>query len=63
MVALIDFMPPRGKASDIVRLVRGISGTGEDADGNGDPLRLRRGHSLGQEKRGWRRCWRFAGRT
>lgn len=26
-VALIDFMPPRGKASDIVRLVRGIRGT------------------------------------
>ncbi|KJC38266.1 glucoamylase [Bradyrhizobium sp. LTSP849] len=26
-VALIDFMPPRGKASDIVRLVRGIAGT------------------------------------
>ena len=25
-VALIDFMPPRGKASDIVRLVRGPSG-------------------------------------
>src|ERR1700748_3754524 len=25
-VALIDFMPPRGKASDIVRLVHGISG-------------------------------------
>jgi GH15 family glucan-1,4-alpha-glucosidase len=25
-VALIDFMPPRGEASDIVRLVRGISG-------------------------------------
>jgi GH15 family glucan-1,4-alpha-glucosidase len=25
-VVLIDFMPPRGKASDIVRLVRGISG-------------------------------------
>src|SRR4051812_32557667 len=25
-VALIDFMPPRGKASDVVRLVRGISG-------------------------------------
>jgi GH15 family glucan-1,4-alpha-glucosidase len=25
-VALIDFMPPRGKASDIVRLVRGIAG-------------------------------------
>ncbi|MBR1088062.1 glycoside hydrolase family 15 protein [Bradyrhizobium manausense] len=27
IVALIDFMPPRGKASDIVRLVRGIRGT------------------------------------
>jgi len=26
-IALIDFMPPRGKASDIVRLVRGIEGT------------------------------------
>lgn len=25
-VALVDFMPPRGKASDIVRLVRGVSG-------------------------------------
>jgi GH15 family glucan-1,4-alpha-glucosidase len=26
-VVLIDFMPPRGKASDIVRLVRGVSGS------------------------------------
>ncbi len=26
-VALIDFMPPRGEASDIVRLVRGVSGS------------------------------------
>jgi GH15 family glucan-1,4-alpha-glucosidase len=26
LVALIDFMPPRGNASDVVRLVRGISG-------------------------------------
>src|ERR1700733_1754185 len=25
-VAVIDFMPPRGKASDIIRLVRGVSG-------------------------------------
>ena len=25
-VALIDFMPPRGKASDVVRLVRGVAG-------------------------------------
>jgi GH15 family glucan-1,4-alpha-glucosidase len=27
VVALIDFMPPRGKASDVVRLVRGVAGT------------------------------------
>jgi len=26
VVALIDFMPPRGNASDVVRLVRGITG-------------------------------------
>src|SRR5947209_6452648 len=26
IVELIDFMPPRGKASDVVRLVRGVSG-------------------------------------
>jgi GH15 family glucan-1,4-alpha-glucosidase len=26
VVALIDFMPPRGKASDVVRLVRGVRG-------------------------------------
>ena len=26
IVAVIDFMPPRGEASDIVRLVRGVSG-------------------------------------
>jgi GH15 family glucan-1,4-alpha-glucosidase len=26
VVSLIDFMPPRGKASDVVRLVRGVSG-------------------------------------
>jgi GH15 family glucan-1,4-alpha-glucosidase len=27
VVALIDFMPPRGHASDVIRLVRGVSGT------------------------------------
>jgi GH15 family glucan-1,4-alpha-glucosidase len=26
VIALVDFMPPRGKASDVVRLVRGVSG-------------------------------------
>ena len=25
-IAVVDFMPPRGKASDIIRLVRGVSG-------------------------------------
>ena len=49
-VALIDFMPPRGKASDVVRLVRGVSGTGQDADATRDPLRLRRRHSLGARR-------------
>ena len=41
-VDLIDFMPPRGNASDVVRLVRGVRGTGQDAHATGDPLRLRR---------------------
>ncbi|MET0679076.1 MAG: trehalase-like domain-containing protein, partial [Bradyrhizobium sp.] len=27
IVEMIDFMPPRGNASDIVRLVRGVAGT------------------------------------
>jgi len=27
VVAVIDFMPPRGKASDVVRLVRGVQGS------------------------------------
>jgi GH15 family glucan-1,4-alpha-glucosidase len=40
-VVLIDFMPPRGQASDVVRLVRGLSWQGQNADGAGHPLRLR----------------------
>ena len=64
VVALIDFMPPRGKASDVVRLVRGISGRVKIADAIGDPLRLWCGRPLGQEKPRWiGRCWRFAVRT
>ena len=57
-VDLIDFMPPRGKASDVVRLVRGVRGTREDADGADPPLRLRQRHPLGQEERGrhWAAC-------
>ncbi len=50
-VALIDFMPPRGKASDIVRLVRGLEGTVKMRMESRDPLRLRRGHSLGAADR------------
>ena len=46
-VALIDFMPPRGKASDIVRLVRGVSGTVKMRMELVHPLRLRRRHPLG----------------
>ena len=38
-------------------------GQGQAADAAGDPLRLRRRHSLGQANRGRTRCWRFAGRT
>ena len=53
IVALIDFMPPRGNASDVVRLVRGVSGRVKMQDGAGDPLRLRRRYPLGQEERGW----------
>ena len=63
VVALIDFMPPRGKASDVVRLVRGVTRQGEDADAARDPLRLRRRHPLGQANRRRPRCWRSAGRT
>ena len=53
-VALIDFMPPRGNASDVVRLVRGVSGRVKLADGAGDPVRLRRRYPLGQAHRGRR---------
>ena len=46
-VALIDFMPPRGKASDIVRLVRGVAARSQMQMELVHPLRLRRRHSLG----------------
>ena len=63
-VALIDFMPPRGNASDVVRLVRGVSGRVRMRMELDHPLRLRRRYSLGQEERTTaRRCWRSAGRT
>ena len=41
-VALIDFMPPRGHASDVVRLVRGISGNVKLQDAIDNQIRIRR---------------------
>ena len=42
-VRVIDFMPPRGEAPDIVRIVEGLDGDGRDALRAGDPVRLRPG--------------------
>ena len=62
IVALIDFMPPRGNASDVVRLVRGVRGR----------VKLRMelvirfgfGTDIPWVKRTEEaRCWRSAGRT
>jgi GH15 family glucan-1,4-alpha-glucosidase len=54
IVAVIDFMPPRGKASDVVRLVRGVAGK----------VKLRMElvirFGFGAETA---HCWRSAGRT
>ena len=46
-VALIDFMPPRGEAPDLVRIVEGRRGRVADADGAGHPVRLRLDRPLG----------------
>ena len=40
-VRAIDFMPPRGEAPDIVRIVEGLDGEVSDAVRARDPLRLR----------------------
>ena len=45
-VTLIDFMPPRGAASDLVRVV-GRARPRRHADGARHPLRLRRGRPVG----------------
>ena len=62
-VALIDFMPPRGKASDVVRLVRGISGRVKMRMQL--VIRFGFGADIPWVKRteDRRRCWRFAVRT
>ncbi len=46
-VAVIDFMPPRGEAPDLVRIVEGRRGKVLDAHGPGHPLRLRLDRALG----------------
>ena len=46
-VRVIDCMPPRGDAPDIVRIVEGLEGTVPDVVGARDPVRLRQGRSLG----------------
>jgi len=60
-VALIDFMPPRGKASDVVRLVRGVSGRVKMRMEL--VIRFGFGADIPWVKRSVRRCLRSADRT
>ena len=63
----IDCMPPRQSDPDLVRIVEGVRGEVRDADGAGDPLRLRIDRALGapgrrrasRDRRSRRacRCW------
>ena len=46
-VRAIDFMPPRGDAPDIVRIVEGLDGERPDALRARDPVRLRRHRAVG----------------
>ena len=48
---VIDFMPPRGKAPDIVRIVEGVERPRRDALGARHPLRLRRRRAVGAARR------------
>ena len=50
-VRVIDFMPPRGEAPDIVRIVEGVDGNRADALGARDPLRLRPHRAVGAARR------------
>ncbi len=50
-VRVIDFMPPRGEAPDIVRIVEGLDGEVRDAVGARDPVRLRRHRAVGARRR------------
>ena len=46
---VFDFMPPRGKAPDIVRIVEGVRGHGRVPVRAGDPLRLRPRRAVGAQ--------------
>ncbi|MCK7475325.1 MAG: hypothetical protein MZV49_21685 [Rhodopseudomonas palustris] len=61
-MTLIDFMPPRGEVSDLVRIVRGERGRVQHAHGADHPLRLRRQCALGEAHRWTARCWQSAAR-
>ena len=50
-VRVIDFMPPRERGPDIVRIVEGLEGTCRDDDRARDPLRLRLGRPVGPPAR------------
>ena len=50
-VRVIDFMPPRGNAPDIVRIVEGLEGRVEMRTELVDPLRLRLGRPVGAAAR------------
>ena len=51
VVTVIDFMPPRGRNSDVVRLVRGERGRVRDAHGARAALRLRPRDPVGEPAR------------
>ena len=50
-VRVTDFMPVREEAPHCVRIVEGLSGSVDDADGAGLALRLRRDRALGSPAR------------
>ena len=50
-VRLIDFMPPRGEAPDVVRIVEGVAGPRPHADRTRDPVRLRLDRPVGAARR------------
>ena len=56
-VRVVDLMPPRGEAPDVVRIVEGVVRPGADAHGAAAPLRLRPRRPVGPARStaSWRR--------